>query len=102
VPNEEPFRHATFSGPHPAGLAGTHIHFLDPVSEHKVVWHIGYQDVIAIGKLFTSGRLHTERRHRYRQAVHQRPTAHGARCRPWRPDGQKSPAYRDQARCKYE
>jgi len=61
VPNEEPFRHATFSGPHPAGLAGTHIHFLDPVSEHKVVWHIGYQDVIAIGKLFTSGRLHTER-----------------------------------------
>ena len=40
---------------------GTHIHFLEPVNEHKVVWHIGYQDVIAIGKLFTTGRLHTER-----------------------------------------
>ena len=61
VPNEEPFRHATFAGPHPAGLVGTHIHFLEPVSEEKIVWHIGYQDVIAIGKLFTSGRLFTDR-----------------------------------------
>ncbi|MBA1272730.1 Na(+)-translocating NADH-quinone reductase subunit A [Stutzerimonas azotifigens] len=50
-----------FSGPHPAGLAGTHIHFLDPVSASKSVWHIGYQDVIAIGKLFTTGRLSVER-----------------------------------------
>jgi len=50
-----------FSGPHPAGLAGTHIHFIDPVSEHKTVWSIGYQDVIAIGKLFTTGQLWTER-----------------------------------------
>ena len=51
----------TFSGPHPAGLAGTHIHFLDPVSASKSVWTIGYQDVIAVGKLFTSGRLSVER-----------------------------------------
>ncbi|AHY42384.1 NADH:ubiquinone reductase (Na(+)-transporting) subunit A [Stutzerimonas decontaminans] len=51
----------SFSGPHPAGLAGTHIHFLDPVSASKSVWTIGYQDVIAIGKLFTSGRLSVER-----------------------------------------
>lgn len=57
VPDGEPFRHAEFSGPHPAGLAGTHIHFLEPVSEQKIVWHIGYQDVIAVGKLFTTGRL---------------------------------------------
>ena len=57
VPDSDRFRHAEFSGPHPAGLVGTHIHFLDPVSEHKIVWHIGYQDVIAYGKLFTSGRL---------------------------------------------
>ncbi len=52
---------AEFAGPHPAGLAGTHIHFLSPVSANRTVWHIGYQDVIAIGKLFTSGRLPTER-----------------------------------------
>ncbi len=45
-----------FSGPHPAGLVGTHIHFLCPVSMDRMVWHIGYQDVIAIGSLFFSGR----------------------------------------------
>jgi Na+-transporting NADH:ubiquinone oxidoreductase subunit A len=50
-----------FAGPHPAGLPGTHIHFLDPVSASKSVWHIGYQDVIAIGKLFATGQLWTER-----------------------------------------
>ncbi len=51
----------TFSGPHPAGLASTHIHFLDPVNPNKTVWQIGYQDVIAIGKLFTTGQLWVER-----------------------------------------
>ncbi|MEH6650085.1 MAG: Na(+)-translocating NADH-quinone reductase subunit A [Motiliproteus sp.] len=50
-----------FSGVHPAGNAGTHIHFLDPVSESKTVWTIGYQDVIAVGKLFETGTLWTER-----------------------------------------
>ncbi|PTU74898.1 Na(+)-translocating NADH-quinone reductase subunit A [Pseudomonas mangrovi] len=54
-------RSESFCGPHPAGLAGTHIHFLDPVSASKSVWNIGYQDVIAIGKLFTTGQLSTER-----------------------------------------
>lgn len=51
----------SFAGPHPAGLAGTHIHFLDPVSANKTVWSIGYQDVIAVGKLFTTGQLSVER-----------------------------------------
>ena len=50
-----------FGGPHPAGLVGTHIHFLDPVSEKKTVWYINYQDVIAIGKLFATGQLSSER-----------------------------------------
>ncbi|RKY95490.1 MAG: NADH:ubiquinone reductase (Na(+)-transporting) subunit A, partial [Ignavibacteriae bacterium] len=50
-----------FSGPHPAGNVGTHIHSLYPVSRQKTVWHIGLQDVIAIGKLFTTGKIHTER-----------------------------------------
>ena len=31
-----------FAGPHPAGLAGTHIHFLDPVNAAKSVWTINY------------------------------------------------------------
>ena len=52
---------AMFAGPHPSGLVGTHIHFLDPVGAGKVVWHLGYQDVIALGKLFTTGRLWVDR-----------------------------------------
>ncbi|MEO0419108.1 MAG: Na(+)-translocating NADH-quinone reductase subunit A [Pseudomonadota bacterium] len=48
---------ARFDGPHPAGLAGTHMHFLDPPSATKVVWSIGYQDVIAIGRLMLTGRV---------------------------------------------
>ena len=50
-----------FTGPHPAGLPGTHIHFLDPVGPNKMVWTINYQDVIAIAKLFLTGRLFVER-----------------------------------------
>ncbi|MBA2405732.1 MAG: Na(+)-translocating NADH-quinone reductase subunit A [Bdellovibrionales bacterium] len=45
----------SFSGPHPSGNVGTHIHFLDPVSINKFVWHLDYQDVIAIGHLFRTG-----------------------------------------------
>ncbi|WP_438456061.1 Na(+)-translocating NADH-quinone reductase subunit A [Vreelandella venusta] len=51
----------SFAGPHPAGLVGTHIHYLSPVALHKKVWHIGYQDVIAFGKLFVEGKLDTNR-----------------------------------------
>ena len=61
VPNDPPFRHAQFAGPHPAGLVGTHIHFLEPVGATKTVWHLGYQDVIAFGRLFRSGRIDAER-----------------------------------------
>ncbi|WP_320820453.1 Na(+)-translocating NADH-quinone reductase subunit A [Thalassolituus sp.] len=50
-----------FAGPHPAGLPGTHIHFLHPASANRMVWTVGYQDVIAIGKLFTTGKLFTDR-----------------------------------------
>jgi len=52
---------AEFTGPHPAGLVGTHIHFLMPVSQKRTVWHIGYQNVIAIGHLFTTGKIFHER-----------------------------------------
>ncbi|ASJ73862.1 Na(+)-translocating NADH-quinone reductase subunit A [Granulosicoccus antarcticus] len=67
VPENLPSTHGAgvrvtdFSGPHPAGLPGTHIHYLHPVNESRMVWHIGYQDVIAIGKLFTTGKLWLER-----------------------------------------
>ncbi len=61
VPELERIKIAEFDGPHPSGLVGTHIHFLHPVSAARTVWHIGYQDVIAIGRLFTTGRLDTTR-----------------------------------------
>ncbi len=48
-------------GPHPAGLVGTAIHFIDPVGPNKQVWSIGYQEVIAYGKLFTEGKIFTDR-----------------------------------------
>lgn len=50
-----------FVGPHPAGLAGTHIHFLESASATKQVWYINYQDVIAYGHLFVTGELYTDR-----------------------------------------
>ncbi len=52
---------AEFSGPHPAGLPSTHIHFIDAVNINKFAWHLDYQAVIAIGALFTSGQLNVER-----------------------------------------
>ena len=50
-----------FVGPHPSGLVGTHIAKLDPVGPNRTVWHIGYQDVIAIGHLLSTGGIMTER-----------------------------------------
>jgi Na+-transporting NADH:ubiquinone oxidoreductase subunit A len=50
-----------FSGPHPAGTAGFHIHRLVPVGRERTVWTVGYQDVLATGRLFQTGRLPVER-----------------------------------------
>jgi len=57
----EAVRQVTFTGPHPSGLPGTHIHHLDPAGMGHTVWHIGYQDVIAIGKLFSAGLISADR-----------------------------------------
>jgi Na+-transporting NADH:ubiquinone oxidoreductase subunit A len=50
-----------FAGPHPAGTVGLHIELLDPVGAGRTAWHIGYQDVAAIGHLLTTGQLDLER-----------------------------------------
>ena len=52
---------AEFTGPHPAGLVGTHIHHLAPVINGRSAWYVNYQDAMAVGRLFTSGRLPVER-----------------------------------------
>jgi Na+-transporting NADH:ubiquinone oxidoreductase subunit A len=49
--------HEQFSGPHPSGTPGFHIHTLDPAARGRTIWYVGYQDVLAIGRLFGSGDL---------------------------------------------
>ena len=53
----ESVQRVEFAGLHPAGLVGTHIHYLDPVNAGKTVWHLNHQDVMAIGRLVLTGQL---------------------------------------------
>jgi len=50
-----------FSGPHPAGNVGVHIHHLNPINKGEIVWFVNLQDVIAIGRLFEEGIYKHER-----------------------------------------
>lgn len=61
VPSTERLRHERFAGIHPAGTPGFHIHTLDPAGRGRVVWYVGYQDVVAIGHLFATGALDVRR-----------------------------------------
>ena len=60
-PNGENIQLQAFYGKHPAGLSGTHIHFVDPVTAGQSVWYLAYQDVMAIGRLVRTGQLSTEK-----------------------------------------
>ena len=61
IPSDSQFHREEFKGPHPSGTVGLHIHTLDPVDRNRLVWHLGFQDVVDIGKLFDDGQLHPER-----------------------------------------
>jgi Na+-transporting NADH:ubiquinone oxidoreductase subunit A len=61
IPSSGNFRHEQFEGPHPAGTVGLHIHTLDPAGRERLVWYLGAQDVVAIGKLFETGKLFVDR-----------------------------------------
>ena len=61
LPHGHNIEKVSFSGKHPAGLVGTHIHFVDPVGLTKTVWYIDYQDVFNIGRLFSKGELLLEK-----------------------------------------
>jgi Na+-transporting NADH:ubiquinone oxidoreductase subunit A len=45
-----------FKGPHPAGNVGIQISRLDPINKGEVVWVVQPQDVVAIGRLFKTGK----------------------------------------------
>ncbi|MHA7836899.1 MAG: Na(+)-translocating NADH-quinone reductase subunit A [bacterium] len=50
-----------FTGPHPSGTVGVHIHTLLPAGRVRTVWHVGYADVAAVGHLARTGRLDVSR-----------------------------------------
>ena len=50
-----------FSGPHPAGNVGTHIHHINPIDKGDVVWYVYPQEVARIGAFFREHRLNFEK-----------------------------------------
>ncbi|MBO7602366.1 MAG: Na(+)-translocating NADH-quinone reductase subunit A [Bacteroidaceae bacterium] len=50
-----------FDGPHPAGNVGVQINHVAPVRKGEVVWTIGAEDVIFIGRLFNNGKVNMTR-----------------------------------------
>ncbi len=46
-----------FDGPHPAGNVGVQINHVAPISKGEVVWTIGAEEVIFIGRLFNNGHV---------------------------------------------
>jgi Na+-transporting NADH:ubiquinone oxidoreductase subunit A len=61
LPGIDRVHRVIFSGPHPAGLPGTHMHFLSPAGAGRINWHINFQDVTALGRLLHRGVIDTER-----------------------------------------
>ena len=45
-----------FSGPHPAGNVGVHIHHVSPIGKGQMVWTVNPHGVVQIGKLFLNGK----------------------------------------------
>ncbi len=44
-----------FEGPHPAGCVGVQINHVSPINAGEKVFTIGVQEVVAVGKLFSTG-----------------------------------------------
>lgn len=51
----------TFSGPHPAGLTGTHIHFIDPIAKGETIWYLDAVHVAAIGAFLKTGTFYNKK-----------------------------------------
>lgn len=50
-----------FSGKHPVGNVGVQIHHLDPINKGEVAWTVSPVGVVAIGKLFLTGKYDPSR-----------------------------------------
>ena len=44
-----------FTGPHPAGNVGIHIHHIDPINKGDIIWTVNPVGVVQIGTLFLEG-----------------------------------------------
>lgn len=50
-----------FKGAHPAGNVGVQIHHVKPIKKGEIVWHIGPQEVVVLGRLFSQGKYDTRK-----------------------------------------
>lgn len=51
----------TFTGKHPAGNVGVHIHHVSPLAKDEVVWTISPMDLVNIGRFFDTGEFNSEK-----------------------------------------
>ena len=47
----------TFEGKHPVGCVGIQIHHIDPIAKGDIAWTVAIEDVAAIGRLFSTGKV---------------------------------------------
>ena len=52
----------TFRGPHPAGNVGVQISHIAPIRKEETVWTVSLAGLVAIGKLFTTGKYDVRRK----------------------------------------
>jgi Na+-transporting NADH:ubiquinone oxidoreductase subunit A len=50
-----------FKGAHPSGNVGVQIHHVSPIGSSDIVWTMGVQELIALGKLFKDGVFSSDR-----------------------------------------
>ncbi|MGQ9845992.1 MAG: Na(+)-translocating NADH-quinone reductase subunit A [Bacteroidales bacterium] len=51
-----------FSGPHPAGNVGVHIHHINPINKGEIVWTIQPEDLAIIGRYALTGKYDATRK----------------------------------------
>ena len=51
----------SFKGPHPSGNVSVHVSRLSPINKGEVIWYVYPQDILAMGRLFLTGKHDTTR-----------------------------------------